>query len=33
MDPIGLAMAILGGAISAFLAGTGSAIGIANGSL
>ena len=29
MDPIGLAMAILGGAISAFLAGTGSAIGIA----
>lgn len=29
MDPIGLAMAIFGGAISAFLAGTGSAIGIA----
>ena len=29
MDPIGLAMAILGGAVSAFLAGTGSAIGIA----
>lgn len=29
MDPIGLAMAVLGGAISAFLAGTGSAIGIA----
>ena len=29
MDPIGLAMAIAGGAISAFLAGTGSAIGIA----
>jgi V/A-type H+-transporting ATPase subunit K len=29
MDPIGLGMAILGGAISAFLAGTGSAIGIA----
>lgn len=31
MDPIGLAMAIAGGAISAFLAGTGSAIGIATG--
>ena len=29
MDPVGLAIAILGGAISAFLAGTGSAIGIA----
>jgi V/A-type H+-transporting ATPase subunit K len=29
MDPIGLAIAILGGAVSAFLAGTGSAIGIA----
>lgn len=29
MDPIGLAIAILGAAISAFLAGTGSAIGIA----
>ena len=29
MDPIGLAVAILGAAISAFLAGTGSAIGIA----
>jgi V/A-type H+-transporting ATPase subunit K len=28
MDPVGLAIAILGGAISAFLAGTGSAIGI-----
>lgn len=28
MDPIGLAIAILGGAIAAFLAGTGSAIGI-----
>ena len=29
MDPIGLAIAILGAAVSAFLAGTGSAIGIA----
>ena len=29
MDPVGLAIAIFGGAISAFLAGTGSAIGIA----
>ncbi len=29
MDPIGLAMAIFGGALSALLAGTGSAIGIA----
>ncbi len=29
MDPIGLAIAIFGAAISAFLAGTGSAIGIA----
>jgi V/A-type H+-transporting ATPase subunit K len=28
MDPVGLAIAILGGALSAFLAGTGSAIGI-----
>ena len=31
MDPIGLAIAVLGAAISAFLAGTGSAIGIATG--
>ena len=29
MDPIGLAIAIVGAAVSAFLAGTGSAIGIA----
>jgi V/A-type H+-transporting ATPase subunit K len=29
MDPVGLAIAIFGAAISAFLAGTGSAIGIA----
>jgi V/A-type H+-transporting ATPase subunit K len=29
MDPVGLAIAIMGAAISAFLAGTGSAIGIA----